>query len=241
MERFYDGGFFQGGGRRESNRPTVGAVGNDMSRGDLFNPHGADAPVVRRVLFCDTRTRDIRLTPDATRVTFMLDRPMDSVTRICVHSARVPIKIDDYNPGLEAEDYVMLSIGIRPPDTVAPLNLPTRPEGAYVLPPGLPETVPTFTAALAYMPLIPARDNSGFAEILPDTPPHKWFVDFLTPIQTLDRIELSWWRFQKYPSSGGVTRPIEYVIHNSGTPDYGAVDDNAYVTLVFYCKNRRPE
>lgn len=247
--------------QRPAYNQTVGAAGYDMSRGNLMMlPSGGDMPVVRRVCFFDTRFRDIRTTVDATRVMFMLDRPLDSVSRIAVHSARVPIKIDErYNPGLVAEDYVMLSIGMPLPDTVAPINQPLQPmtvhkpagdpenPGTYhspaqpVVVPVVPHVVPTFNRALAYIPLIPMKDQSLFAEIPPDTPPFKWYVDFLKPMPTLDRVELSWWRFQKYPSDGANPRPIEYVIHNTGTPDYGAVDDNAYVTLVFFCKARRPE
>jgi hypothetical protein len=216
---------------KKKTKPTVGATESDMSTGFVFPPVGGpgEMPIVRRIVFFDTRTRDPSTVPDASKVTFNFDRPIDNVSRIAVHSARVPICLDQFNPGLAAEDYVMLSVSLTLPDTVYPQNMPHAPT-----------TAGTFSRALAYVPLVPMLANSAFAEIEPDTPPYKWYVDFLRPIDSLDRIELSWWRFQKYCPDGAHPRPQQYIIHN-GSGDVGSVVENAYVTLVFYCKNRRSE
>lgn len=232
-------------------RDTVGASSFDIPRGHMLLPSGGDMPLVRRCVFFDTRYRDPDVVKDATRVTFMLDRPIDSVSRICLHSARVPICIDRYNPGLEAEDYVMLSIGLPLQDVVCPINQPQRldakrpkPEFPLPTPPMTPvwqNTAPTFSRALAYVPLIPATATSKFAYTFADLPPCKWYVDFMKPIPSIDRIELSWWRFQKEFPTSATAAPTEYVIHNSAQSGVGAVNENAYVSLYFYGKNRRPE
>lgn len=215
-------------------RDTIGASSFDMSRGVSAWSSGGDMPIVRRFVLFDTRDRDPATTPDASRVTFRLDRPIDSVARVCLHAARVPIRLDSYNPGLTADDYVMLSIGLPADDVVAPLSL-----GSLA---GVSAAAP-FSRALAYVQLRPMYTGSVFAGVEPDTPPYRYMVDFEAPLQSVDRVTLSWHRYQKWAPTAADPHSTDYVIHNSasGTGDVGTVGDNAFVSLIFYCKARRPQ
>jgi hypothetical protein len=212
---------------------TIGAGAEDMSRGQMLLPSAADMPIVRRVVMFDTRCRDPSLTPTAGNVRFRLDQPILSVSRIAVHSARVPIHLDPVNAGLQAEDYAILSIGMNHFDTNIPVNQPDvmGPTG-----PMSSISAPTFNRALAYIPLIPSVVGSNFATLPPYNPPGSFYADFLKPIPSIESIEISWWRFQK--SMAGNT---SYIIPNTHPGEVGDVNENAYVTLIFYCKNRRPE
>lgn len=211
---------------------TVGTGASDFSRGQMFLPSAGEMPIVRRVVMFDTRFRDPAVTPTASRVLFSLEQPIYSVSRIAVLSARVPIYLTPSNASLQAEDYVMLSIGMNLPDVVAVANQPSAAAS----------TASTFSRALAYIPLQPMNTTSAFAGFEADaTPPHRYYTDFLKPIPSLEKIELSWWRFQKSPSTPSVAAPILYNIPNVHTGTVGLVNENCFVTLVFFCKNRRPE
>lgn len=122
------------------------------------------------------------------------------------------------------------------PDVVAPYN-----QGPVTMVGGVLTNGPTatFNRPLAYIPLTPMSAGSSFAGFLADaTPPHRWYVDFLKPIPSLEKLELSWWRFQKMESDPAAPYNIPNL---SGPGTVGAVDENANVMLAFFCKNRRPE
>ena len=204
---------------------TIGTDSMDMSRGQMLLPSAADMPIVRRLVMFDTRFRDPSITPTASSVRFKLDQPILSVSRISVHSARVPIHLDPTNVGMQAEDYAILSVGLNLYDTDIPVN---QPDGGT--------SAPTFNRALAYIPLIPHVAGSNFATIPPYSPPGSFYTDFLKPIPSIESVELSWWRFQKT-----TTGNVSYIIPNTHPGEVGDVAENAYVILVFYCKNRRPE
>lgn len=218
--------------RQPSYPKTVGAGATDFSRGQMLLPSAGEMPIVRRVVMFDTRFRDPAVTPTASRVLFTLEQPIYSVSRIAVLAARVPIYLTPSNVNLLAEDYVMLSIGINLPDVVAVANQPSASA----------TTASTFSRALAYIPLQPMNSTSAFAGFGADaTPPHRYYTDFLKPIPSLEKIELSWWRFQKSPSAPGAAAPILYNIPNVHAGTVGLVNENCFVTLIFFCKNRRPE
>ena len=211
---------------------TVGTGASDISRGQMFLPSAGEMPIVRKVVMFDTRFRDPGSTPTASRILFTLEEPIYSVSRIAVLSARVPIYLTPTNAGLEAEDYVMLSIGMNLPDVVAVANQPSASSA----------TASTYSRALAYIPLQPMNAASAFAGFEADaTPPHRYYTDFLKPIPSLEKIELSWWRFQKNAITSGAASPILYNIPNTHAGTVGHTNENAFVTLVFYVKNRRPE
>ncbi len=204
---------------------SIGTDASDVSRGMMLLPSAADMPIVKRTVLFDTRTRDPSLTPTATSVRFRLDQPILSVSRIAVHSMRVPIYLDPTNAGLQAEDYVMLSLGLNLNDTNCVVNMP---DGGT--------TAPTFNRAIAHLPLAPSFVGSSFATLEAKTPPAQFYTDFMKPIPSIENIELSWWRFQKSQSSNS-----SYIIPNTHPGTVGFVNENAYVCLIFYCKNRRPE
>lgn len=203
---------------------TIGASSSDISRGSTMFPSAADMPVVRKVVMFDTRTRDPALTPTAGSVTFKLDQPLFSVSRILVLDARVPIYLDPTNVGLEQEDYVMLSMGLNLADTVTTANSP------------LSSSATPCNRAIANIPLVPSFSGSKFASLKPLEPPGAYFTDFRTPIPNIEQIELSWWRFAK-----GINDSEKYIIPNTHTGTVGSVDENAYVTIAFYGRDRRPE
>jgi len=206
---------------------TVGAAASDFSRGQMFLPSAGDMPIVRRVVMFDTRFRDPLVTSTASKVLFTLDQPIYSVSRIAVVSARVPIYLAATNVDLLAEDYVMLSIGMNLPDVIPVVNQPCAS----------PSTYSTYPRALAYVTLQPMNATSAFAGFEDNVnSPHRYYTDFLKPIPSLEKIELSWWRFQKSPAAS-----ISYIIPNTHAGTVGLINENAFVTLVFFCKNRRPE
>lgn len=211
---------------------TIGTGSSDFSRGQMFLPSAGDMPIIRKVVMFDTRFRDFVSTPTSSRVLFTLEEPILSVSRIAVMSARVPIYLTPTNANLLAEDYVMLSIGMNIPEVVAVAN---QPSAAVT-------TASTYSRALAYITLNPMIGGSAFAGFEADaTPPHRFYTDFRKPIPSLEKIELSWWRFQKNPATPAVAAPILYNIPNVHAGTAGLINENAFVTLVFYCKTRRPE
>lgn len=211
---------------------TVGSGSSDISRGQMFLPSAGEMPIVRRVVMFDTRFRDPAAVVSASRVLFTLEQPIYSVSRIAVLSASVPIYLTPTNPSMESEDYVMLSLGMNLPDVVSVSNQPSADAA----------TASTYSRAIAYIPLRQMAVGSAFAGFEADaTPPHRYYTDFLKPIPSLEKIELSWWRFQKNAATPAVAAPILYNIPNTHVGTVGHVNENAYVTLVFFCKNRRPE
>ena len=220
------------GKRHPKYMPSVGTGSSDISRGQMFLPSAGDMPIVRKVVMFDTRFRDPAATPTATQVQFTLETPIYSVSRIAVLAARVPIYLTPTNPSLQAEDYAMLSIGMNLPDVVAAKNQPEAD----------PTTASTFSRTIAYINLQPMYTGSAFAGFDADaTPPHRYYTDFLKPIPSLEKINLSWWRFQKSSSTPATPAPTPYIIPNTHVGTVGNVNENAFVTLVFFCKNRRPE
>lgn len=211
---------------------TVGTGASDISRGQMFLPSAGAMPIIRNVAFFDTRYRDVHTYPDAGTVTFQIEAPLLSVSRIALIMARVPINMAS-NSGLQAHETIMLSIGINLPDRAAIKNCPDV-TGAPPYPP--PEQA--YARALAYVPLTPLVVGSPFAAILPSTPPYTFYTDFLKPIPSIERIELSWHRFQK--SAGANNYVITPAVIAPGESVYD-VDKNAEVLLAFFGKNRRPE
>lgn len=200
---------------------TIGATAWDMSDGKSIYACPQDMPIVRRFVMFDTRFRDPATVPSATSVRFTLEAPLRSVTRIALHSARVPIHLDPTNAGLVAGDYAMLSI-----------NLPTGDVATPVSKPLAAPTQQPFGRALAYVPLIPEAVGSPFAAIPPsETGPGPYFADFLTPIGTLDSIELTWFRYVRTTAENPT-----YIIPNLVPGTVGPATENAFVALVFYCK-----
>lgn len=229
--------------KKEPHYPqTVGSGASDFSRGQMFLPSAGDMPVVRKVVMFDTRFRNPEVTPTASRVLFSLDQPICSVSRIAVVSARVPICLDPANDGLLSEDYAMLSVGVNLPDIVPAVNYnplalvpQVEPQPPYqpVTPSG---ASPAYARALAYVTLSPMHAGSSFAGFEDNVnSPHRYYTDFLKPIPSLEKIELSWWRFLKDTTVGA------YNIPNSHAGEVGDVNENAFVMLAFFCKNRRPE
>lgn len=213
-------------------RDTVGTSASDISRGQMLLPSAYDMPIVRRIAFFDTRYRDPHVHPDAGRVMFELETPLTSVSRIALVSTRVPINLAN-NPGLQPNDYVMLSIGLNLQDRVTVRN---NPDTTAV--PPIPAPEPAFARALAYVPLIPHVAGATYSILPPSTPPYTYYTDFLKPIPSIERIELSWHRFSK---SAGVTNYIiTPPILGPGETPYD-VDKNASALIVFFGKNRRPE
>lgn len=215
---------------------TVGTGLSDVSRGQMLLPSAYDMPIVRRVVFFDTRYRDVNAYPDAGNVTFQLDVPITSVSRIALVSARVPIAAGEQsaNPTLSADDYVMLSVGLNLLDRVVPVNSPD-----VVATPPIPPAQQAFGRALAYVPLTPVVAGSSFAEVAPTAPPHVYYTDFLKPMPSIESVTLSWHIFAK-----SMTQTTNYVITPPMIPPEESLydpDKNATVMLVFYCKNRRPE
>lgn len=212
--------------RKKAMPTSIGASSTDISRGNTLYSSAADMPTIRKVVMFDTRTRDPAATPTASSVVFKLDQPIFSVSRILVLDARVPIYLDPTNSGLEAEDYVMLSVGYNLNDSVLPSNLPVNTSASVN------------SRALAYIPLVPTVVGSKFASLKPLEPPGAYYTDFRTPIANIEQIELSWWRFAK-----GMNDSEKYIIPNThaGAGQVGTVDENAYVTLAFFGRDRRPE
>ena len=137
---------------------------------------------------------------------------------------------------MQAGDYAILSIGLDAPDTLTVRNEPYVMDMSAI--PLAQSPTDAFGRALAYVPLDPINTTtSNIAAIAPDVPPYHWSVDFLKPIPSMQKISLSWWRFQKYMS--GVQT---YNIPVTSTPGtVGTIYENTLVTLIFYCKNRGPE
>ena len=216
-------------------RDTIGTGASDISRGQMLLPSAYDMPIVRKTVFLDTRYRDVTRFPDAGRVVFNLETPITSVSRISVVAARVPINLTS-NSGLQAADYVMMSLGVPIHDNITVTN---HPDTAAI--PPIPPAEPTFSRALAYVPLIPFHAGGTFAYIPPSTPPYTFYTDFMKPIPSMERLELSWHRFDK---SFTATTNTNYIITPAVIPPGESiydVDKNATVYLSFYCKNRRPE
>jgi hypothetical protein len=214
---------------------TIGASDSDIARGQMLLPSASDMPIVRRSVLFDTRFRDPAVTIDATSVQFVLDNPIDSVSRICLQSCRVPLRLDPDNADLQEGDYAVLALNIVPHDRTGVIN--TQPTFA-----GAANASQSLSNALAYVPLEPIYVGSAFAGIENDLPPYKWWIDFTRPIPSIERIVLSWWRFAKFSSESN-----RYLIANKnpsdgfGNPSVGEITDNAWVNLTFYCKTRRPE
>jgi hypothetical protein len=123
---------------------TIGATPWDMPDGKSIYACPQDMPIVRRFVMFDTRFRDPSINPSASSVRFTLETPLRSVTRVGLHSARLPIHLDPTNPGLLAGDYAMLSINLPTSDVLTPVSKP------------LPApTQQPFGRALAYLPLVP--------------------------------------------------------------------------------------
>lgn len=216
-------------------RDTIGTNASDLSRGQMLLPSAYDMPIVRRTVFLDTRYRDVARFPNAGRVVFDLETPVTSVSRIAVMTAKVPIRLAD-NSGMQAEDYVMMSIGLNLQDRVTVTNMPDSTAA-----PPIPPAEPAFARALAYVPLIPPTALSGFAVLFSSTPPYTFYTDFLKPVPAIERVEISWHRFAKSSTAATVT---DYIITPAAIPPGESVYDvnkNATVLLAFYCKNRRPE
>jgi hypothetical protein len=226
------------GGHHETQpvyRDTIGTGPSDISRGQMLLPSAYDMPIVRKTAFFDTRYRDVTVNPDAGRVLFELEAPLMSVSRISLVTTRVPIRLTE-NAGLQLGDYVTLSIGINLQDRVTVTN---RPD-ATVVPPPLPSDT-MMGRALAIVPLIPVVAGSTSALLNALVPPYQYYADFMKPIPSLERLELSWHRFIKTSTGGPVT---DYIMTPAVIPPGESiydVDKNAYVMLSFYCKNRRPE
>lgn len=217
--------------RQPSYPKTVGTGASDISRGQMLLPSAGDMPIVRKVAFFDTRYRNVSIYPDAGRVVFDIETPLTSVSRVALIEARVPINLTS-NSGLQAHDYVMLSIGINLQDRITVTNHPDT-----VAPPILPPE-PMYARAIAYVPLTPIVAGSPFAVIPPSTPPYTYYTDFLKPIPSIERIELSWHRYQKSAGNNN------YVITPAAIPPGESIYDvnkNADVLLAFFTKNRRPE
>jgi hypothetical protein len=211
---------------------TVGTGASDISRGQMLMGSAGDMPIVRRTAYFDTRYRNVGVFPDAGNVVFDIETPLTSVSRIALVAARVPINLTS-NSGLQAHESVMLSIGINLQDKVTITNHPDVLVG-----PPTPQPEPAYARALAYLPLTPAVPGSPFAVIPPSTPPYTFYADFLKPIPSIERIEISWHRFQK--SAGNSNYIITPAIIPPGASIYD-VDKNAEVLLAFFGKNRRPE
>jgi hypothetical protein len=216
-------------------RDTIGTNMSDLSRGQMLLPSAYDMPIVRRTAFLDTRYRDVNVYPNAGRVMFELETPITSVSRISVVSAKVPIRLAE-NSGMQPDDYIMLSVGINLQDRVTVTNM----QDSTAAPP-IPRPEPAFARALAYVPLIPYTALATFAFLPPSTPPYTFYTDFLKPIPSIERLELSWHRFAKSSTSTTVT---DYSMTPAMIPPGESVydvDKNATVLLLLYCKNRRPE
>jgi hypothetical protein len=211
---------------------TVGTSSSDISRGQMLLPSAGDMPVIRRVAFFDTRFRNVNTFPDAGRVVFDIENPLMSVSRIALVAARVPIRLTE-NAGMQAHEYVMLSIGINLQDRVTIANHPD-----VLLAPPIPPPEPAYARAFAYVPLTPFVAGSPLAVVYPSTAPYTFYTDFMKPIPSIERIELSWHRFQK--SAGNNDYIITPAVIPPGESVYD-VDKNAEVLLAFYGKNRRPE
>lgn len=209
-------------------RDTIGASSGDMSRGQMLLPSAYDMPIVRKMVFFDTRYRNLDINPGAERVMFRLDNPIDSVSRIALVSAKVPVRLSD-NAGMQANDYIMLSIGITPEDHIGVHN---NSDGSTVMP------EQPFARALAHIDL---PENGAYARVNVTTPPYNYYFDFIKPINSIRQIEISWHRFYKNQPASGSTA---YIITPTPIPeeeDVWDVDKNATVELAFFCKNRRPE
>lgn len=213
-------------------RDTIGTHASDISRGQMLLPSAADMPIIRRIAFFDTRYRDVGVFPDAGRVIFNIDTPLVSVSRIALIGAQIPIRLAE-NSGMQAGDYVMLSIGMNLQDRVTVTNHPDVTVG-----PPIPPPEPAYGRAIAYVPLIPTVVGSSFAIVEPSTPPYTFYTDFLKPIPSIERIELSWHRFSK--SSGNTTYIVTPPVIPPGESIYD-VDKNISVLMAFYGKTRRPE
>lgn len=236
--QFLDDGDVRGRGLTDPRRDaayldTIGTGASDIARGQMLLPSAYDMPIVRRAVFFDTRYRDAATQPDAGRVLFELEQPITSVSRIAVVSAKIPIRLTE-NSGLALDDYVMLSVGVNLPDRVTPANKPDSSQ-----PPTQLSPEPAYARALAYVPLVPDRPGSSYAALPATIPPHVYYTDYLKPIPSIERVELSWHRFQKV-SNGAINYVITPAILQPGETPYD-VDKNATVLLTFYCKNRRPE
>ena len=210
---------------------TIGADDRDMSRGHMLLPSASEMPIVRRAITFDTRCRDPVDSAHApaqpvngSSVAFRLDRPVLSVSRICVHSAVLPICVDPVNADMALGDCASLSIGLDLPDRGTPLNEFTPAASA----------APSPESTLACVPLLPAVAGAAFAVVSPGLPPHHWYVDFLKPIPSIERLTLSWLRFRK--RAGDDRR---YLFNDPPVGEVGDASCNATVTLVFYCRNRR--
>ena len=216
-------------------RDTIGTGPSDISRGQMLLPNAYDMPIVRKLAFLDTRFRDVTNYPNAGRVIFELESPIMSVSRISLVSAQIPIRLAD-NPGMQANDYVMMSIGMNLPDVITVTNF----HDAMVAPP-IPPPQPSFSRSMAYVPLI-GLGGATFAYVTPDNnPPYSWYTDFMKPIASIERLEISWHRFAK---SATATTTTDYIITPLVIPPGESVydvDKNAMMCIAFFCKNRRPE
>jgi hypothetical protein len=210
---------------------TVGTGASDISRGQMLLPSAGDMPIVRKIAFFDTRYRNVHVFPDAGNVQFDIETPLLSVSRISLVAARVPINLVN-NTGLMAHETIFLSIGINLQDRVTVTNHPD-----VVAAPPIPQPEPAYARALAYVPLTALVAGSPFATIPPSTAPFTYYTDFLKPIPSIERITLSWHRFQK--SVGATDYVITPPTHTSS--DFYDADHNSEVLLAFFCKNRRPE